>query len=293
MDQLIFEADRASYRYPGAARDALDTVSLAVREGELVALVGPNGSGKTTLARMLLGVLQPTGGSVRVLGRPAAAWSRRVLARVAGVVVQREEPAFPLSVWEAVSMGRYAHLGALGALRPEDHEAVRRALSRCDVEQLAGRWVGTLSGGEWQRVRLARALAQEPRALVLDEPTANLDVRHEMEVLELVAELVRQDRLAALVVTHHVNLAARYADRIVVLEEGRVRAAGPPGDVLTKVVLERVFAWPVEVFSWREAPQFVPLKTSERESGGQESAVSDQSSAISNRPSALNNQEGE
>lgn len=265
MATLIFAAEGATYRYPGGARDVLRNVDLAVHEGELVALVGPNGSGKTTLLRMLLGVLSPTAGSVRVLDRLAADWSRRDLARLAGVVVQREEPAFPLTVREAVGMGRYAHLGPLGAFRAEDGQAVERALARCDAAGLADRWVSTLSGGEWQRVRVARALAQEPRALVLDEPTANLDVRHEMEVFELVAELVRTERLAAVVVTHHVNLAARYADRMVVLDAGEVRAAGRPAEVLTRDVLERVFAWPVHVIEWHGTPQFVPLTRAENE----------------------------
>lgn len=264
MDQLIFAAERATYRFAGHDRDVLRAVDFTARERELVALVGPNGSGKTTLLRLLLGALRPTAGSVRILGRPAAEWNRRALARLAGVVVQREEPAFPLSVHEAVRMGRYAHLGSLGAFRAADHDAVRRALARCDVEPLANRWVGTLSGGEWQRVRVARALAQEPRALVLDEPTANLDIRHEMEVFELVAELVHSDGLAAVVVSHHVNLAARYADRIVVLEAGEVRAAGRPVDVLTKDVLEQVFDWPVDVLAWRGVPQFIPLKRSDQ-----------------------------
>jgi iron complex transport system ATP-binding protein len=125
--------------------------------------------------------------------------------------------------------------------------------------------VSTLSGGEWQRVRVARALAQAPRALVLDEPTASLDIRHEMEVLELTAELVRQDGLAGILVTHHVNLAARYVDRVVVLDRGTARAIGKPADVLTRAVLEEVFEWPVAMREWEGVPQFVPLKrTDER-----------------------------
>lgn len=265
MDQLIFAADGVTYRYAGGARDVVHAVDLEVSPRELVALVGPNGSGKTTVLRLLLGALTPAAGEVRILDRPAGQWTRRELARIAGVVVQREEPAFPLTVDEAVSMGRYAHLGPVGALRAVDRQAVERALVRCDVETLRDRAVSTLSGGEWQRVRIARALAQEPRALVLDEPTANLDLRHEMDVFELVAELTRAEGLGAIVVTHHVNLAARYADRMVILDAGEVHAAGRPRDALTKDVLERVFAWPVEVIEWKGGPQFIPLKRRERE----------------------------
>ncbi len=238
-------------------------MSLGVAPGELVGVVGPNGSGKTTLLRLVLGLLRPSEGAVEVVGRPVGAWRRRDLARVVGVVPQREEPVFPVRVRQAVLFGRYPHLGPLGAPTAGDRAAVDRALSRCDVAGLAGRWVETLSGGEWQRVRVARALAQEPRALVLDEATANLDIRHEMEVFELVAELVREERLAGLFVTHHVNLAARYMDRVVVMDRGRARAVGPPAEVLTREVVETVFRWPVAVEWWRGRPQIVPVRPGE------------------------------
>ena len=129
--------------------------------------------------------------------------------------------------------------------------------------EFTDRRISTLSGGEWQRVRVARALAQEPQALILDEPTANLDIRHEMEVFELVSDLVHGDGIAGVVVTHHVNLAARFVDRMVVMNDGRTEASGTPGEVITREVLERVFGWPVEVDMWRGVPQFVPLKSGE------------------------------
>jgi len=268
MDQLILSARGATHRYAGAGEDALRDVDVDVCAGELVALIGPNGSGKTTLVRLLLGTLAPRAGAVSVLGRPSHAWSRPAMARVVGVVVQREEPAFPITVRQTVALGRYPRRGAWEPLGEADRTAVDRALGLCDVARLRDRWVSTLSGGEWQRVRLARALAQEPQALVLDEPTANLDLGHEMEVFELLADLVRRERLAGLVITHHVNLAARYADRLVVLHRGRVRSSGPPATALTREVLQDVFAWPVEVSRWRDAPQFIPLKRVEADGGG-------------------------
>lgn len=263
MGELIFDVRDVSYRYPAAGEPALRSVGLQVRAGELVAVAGPNGSGKTTLLRVLLGLLAPEGGSVVVADRTVSAWDRRALARLVGVVAQREEPAFPLRVRGAVTLGRYPHLGPLAALRSGDRAAVDRALARCDAEHLAGRWVATLSGGEWQRVRIARALAQEPRALLLDEPTANLDIRHEMDVFELVAGLVRRERLAGLLITHHLNLAARFVDRIVLLDRGRVAASGAPQDVVRREVLEPVFGWPLAVTTWRGTPQFIPLKQDE------------------------------
>ena len=260
MGELILEARGVSFRYPGAPSPAVSGGAVRLNAGELVGVVGPNGSGKTTLLRLLLGVVAPDAGAVLVAGRPVGEWERRELARVVGVVVQREEPAFPLKVRQTVMLGRYPHLSRLGAPREADESAVDQALERCDVRALADRWVSTLSGGEWQRVRIARALAQQPRALVLDEATANLDLRHEMEILELVAELKRRDQLGVLMVTHHVNLAARFVDRIVVMDRGQIRADGAPREVLTREMLERVFEWPLRTVELDGVPQVVPLR---------------------------------
>lgn len=260
---MIIAAEGLTVRYPRAATPALSGVSLTLAEGELVAVGGPNGSGKTTLLRAALGLVPLDRGTVTLAGRPVERWSRRELARVLGVVAQREETVFPVRVWDTVMLGRYARLGAIGAEGMADRAAVRVALERCDVWSLRDRSTDTLSGGEWQRVRLARALAQEPRALVLDEPTASLDVRHEMEVFELVRRLV-EGGLGALVVTHHLNLAARYADRLVLLDSGRIAAEGAPADVLRADIVTRVFDWPVAVASWLDGvPQVVPLRPGE------------------------------
>ena len=259
----MLAARHLAVRYPGAAAAALSDVTLEVEPGELVAVAGPNGSGKTTLLRALLGLVAPAEGEALVDGRAASEWDRAALARAVGVVSQREEVVFPLRAEEMVMMGRYAHLGALGAARDVDRTAVRQALERCDVVELVGRRVDTLSGGEWQRVRVARALAQQPRALVLDEPTASLDVRHEMEIFELVRTLA-SGGLAALVVTHQLNLAARFADRVLLLERGRVAGLGSPRDVLTHETVSRTFQWPAAVAPWLDgAPQVTPLRSGE------------------------------
>jgi len=260
---VILQADGLQVRYAATHRLALAGVSARVAAGELVAVAGPNGSGKTTLVRAVTGLVPLSSGSVRVEGRPLAEWRRADLARVLGVVPQREDIVFPLRVEEAVMLGRYARLGPLGAPGAADHQAVASALARCDAVALARRSTDTLSGGEWQRVRLARALAQEPSVLLLDEPTASLDVRHEMEILELIRSLVDHG-LAGLVITHQLNLAARFADRIVLLNEGRVVAEGTPAEVLRKETLDAVFQWPVAVTSWRDgSPQLVPLRSGE------------------------------
>ena len=257
---LILDVTDVTFRYPKAGRDALRGVTCAVRSGELVAVLGPNGSGKTTLARVALGAYAPQSGTARILGRLAHEWSRRELARVVGVVTQHEDNLFPQRVRETVLLGRYARLSSWGAERVEDHAAVARALERCDVADLADRWLWTLSGGEYQRVRIARALAQEPRLLVLDEPTASLDVRHEMDLFELVRTLVDREGLAAVIVTHDVNLAARFADRLVLLSDGAVAAAGAAADVLRRDLAEAVFGWPLAVSAFDGRPQITPLR---------------------------------
>lgn len=260
---MILEAREIAVRYRPNQPLALNRVNCRVASAELVAVVGPNGSGKTTLLRALLGLVPLEGGQALVEGLEVGRWSRRLLAQTVGVVGQQEETVFPLTVAETVMLGRYAYLGPLGAPGPRDRSAVRTALERCDIQALANRPIDSLSGGEWKRVRVARALAQEPRALVLDEPTASLDVRHEMELFELVGQLVHSG-LAGLIITHHLNLAARYAHRIVLLDRGAVVAEGAPAEVLNQKTLSRVFEWPVAVTSWFDgSPQVVPLRPSD------------------------------
>jgi iron complex transport system ATP-binding protein len=244
---MRFETAGLSFRYPGAQRPALDDVSVGVAAGTFYGVIGPNGSGKSTLVRVLLGLLRPESGAVRFDGQLVARWSRRALAQRVGVVAQDEEMVFPVAVRALVTMGRYPHLGAWQPLRREDHEAVDRAMARCEVTEFAERPIATLSGGERQRARLARALAQEPQAYALDEPTAALDIAHEMTIFELLARLVRADGATVLVVTHNLNLAARYADRLLLLDRGRVVAEGTPSAVLTRERVEQVWGWPVRI----------------------------------------------
>lgn len=243
---MSFRAGALRMRYAGAPRPALDGVTMDVPPGSLYAVLGPNGSGKSTLMRALMGILRPESGTVSLEGRPISEWNRRELARTVGAVPQSETIAFPLTVRELVAMGRYPHLGRLSPEGPADRKAVEGALERCDALHLRERDVATLSGGELQRIRIARALAQEPRALALDEPTASLDIRHEMAILHLLRDQVRQG-ITVLLVTHHLDLAGRFADRLLLLAGGRVAAEGPPDEVLQADILSDVYGWPVAV----------------------------------------------
>jgi iron complex transport system ATP-binding protein len=261
-----FETRTLSFRYPHASSDALREVSIVVPRGSFCAVIGPNGSGKSTLLRLLLGVEQPTAGGAYFEGVPAASWDRTSIAREIGVVTQSEDVVFPVTVRDLVAMGRYPHLGSWRREGEADREAIEDALDFCALTAHAGRLVSSLSGGERQRARIARALAQRPRTFVLDEPTAALDIAHEMAIFELMARLARQEDAAVLFVTHNINLAARYASHLVLLENGALAAQGPPSSVITHDRIATAYHWPVSVRPYAGngpdagAPQVSPLR---------------------------------
>lgn len=252
--------EHVTVRYPRAARPAVEDVSLEAMGGAITAVVGPNGSGKSTLVRALLGLVPGATGRVTVHGRDLRTLPPRERARLVAVVPQREEPAFPLPVREFVALGRHAHRSPWGGGSADD-VAVERALSRAGALDLSARDVAELSGGEWQRVRIARALAQDTRVLVLDEPTTFLDIGHEMAVFELLDALAREG-LAVLLVSHQLNLVARFATSLVLLHQGRVAARGTPADVMDGPTLERVYDWPLVVTRDPAvgSPALVPLR---------------------------------
>lgn len=253
--------DDVVLRYPGSKHPAVRGVSLEAPAGRITAVVGPNGSGKSTLVRTLLGRLPTERGSVTIDGRPIGELTRREVATALAVVPQREEPAFPISARDFIALGRYPHGSAFSGQSSADRDAIVSAVERADVGALIDRNTDELSGGEWQRVRIARALAQGGRALVLDEPTTFLDVAHEMAVFELLDALARAGQ-CVLLVSHQLNLVARFADHIVLLHHGRVAAAGTPADVMRGEVLERVYEWPLVVTRDPAvgAPVLVPLR---------------------------------
>jgi iron complex transport system ATP-binding protein len=253
--------DGVVVRYPRAARAAVDGVSFEAPRGSITAIAGPNGSGKSTLVRALLGRVPVSAGTITVDGDDARRLDRRDLARRIAVVSQREEPAFPLAVRDYIALGRHPHAHLWSSVDRAGASAVERAIAEAEVQPFVDRTTDELSGGEWQRVRIARALAQAARALVLDEPTTYLDIAHEMAAFELLDALARRDQ-AILVVSHQLNLVARFAHRVVLLHQGIVAAAGTPSEVMRGDVLERVYDWPLVVTRDPAvgAPALLPLR---------------------------------
>jgi iron complex transport system ATP-binding protein len=235
----VIACEEVDFDYGGRA--VLRGVSLSVARGELVAIVGPNGAGKTTLVRVLAGLLPPARGRVTVAGLDPTTARRREVARRLAYVPQVYEIAFPFTVAEVVLMGRYPHHGGIALEDDADVAAARAAMERCDVLGLEARRFDAISGGEQRRALLAQAFCQGADAIALDEPTAALDPAHARAVMAALRAECGDRGAAALVVTHDLNLAARWADRVVVIDGGRVVAEGPPLEVLASAAAATAF----------------------------------------------------
>ncbi len=244
-DAARIETRELSFAYDG--RQVLRGVGLRVEPGEVVGLLGPNGSGKSTLIKIVSAVLSGYRGSARIDDREVRELGRRELARMVAVVPQEPVFGFPFTALEIVLMGRHPHLAGLAFESDADIESAREALARCGCEELSARPIHELSAGERQRVVFARALAQQPRALLLDEPASFLDIRHQVELYDIVRELADEGGCSVLTVLHDLNLAAEYCDRIYLLRDGRVEAEGSTGRVFTYANLKRVFGTEVYV----------------------------------------------
>lgn len=244
LGAVVLQVRGASVEIEG--RPIIADVDLTARAGEVVALVGPNGAGKSTLLAVLAGDREPQAGTATLDGRPLREWTGREMAMRRGVLLQQVTLTFPFTVLQVVQMGRSPWVGT--AAEDEDDDAVAAALADTDTAGLATRLFNTLSGGERARAALARVLAQRAGALLLDEPTAALDIAHQEQVLTL-ARLRAARGDAVVVVMHDLGLAAAYADQVVVLSGGRVRAAGEPREVLRAELLSEVYEHPIEVLA--------------------------------------------
>jgi iron complex transport system ATP-binding protein len=243
--EIALDLTGVSFAYD--SEPVLSGVDLAVESGRFFGLLGPNGSGKTTLLQLFSGAIRVDSGAVKVLGREVGAWDRRELARLVAVVPQRFDLAFPFTVQEVVLLGRVPHRGPLALDRAEDLQVAREAMQAVEVEHLAARRMHELSGGEFKRVVVAKALAQQPRILLLDEPAAHLDVRHQVSLYELIEDIRRRTGFTVVSAMHDLNLAAAYCDRVALLSQKRIAQTGSVEEVMTYRNLRDVFGTEIYV----------------------------------------------
>lgn len=243
---MILSTNSLTLSYNGHA--VVQDLDLEIPPRSIIGLVGPNGAGKTTVLRALAGLIEPVSGEALIQGKNACSLDKRHRARLIGWVPQQELAAWPLTVSEVVRLGRAPHRGWLMPYTEMDRKIVECALARADLSTLKHRPVDKLSGGELQRVLIARVLAQEPEVLLLDEPTANLDVHHQVQVLDLVRELVSERGLSVVMAIHDLGLAARYCDQLVLMHRGRSVRVGPPDEVLTPENLREVFGVQAQLY---------------------------------------------
>ncbi|MFP4317247.1 MAG: ABC transporter ATP-binding protein [Desulfovibrionales bacterium] len=250
---MILEIDGVSFTY--SSHPVLENIRFTVGAGELLAILGPNGVGKTTLLRCINAIHRPDRGSILIRGREILTMHPGAIAREVGYVAQRSEPA-RLTVYDAVLMGRKPHIR--WRVSEEDLKIVDAALGRLDLKRLALRHIDQLSGGELQKVSVARALVQEPGLLLLDEPTSSLDLKNQVAILRMIRRVVDEHRIAAVMTMHDLNTALRYADACLFLKDGRIFAHGKTADVTADMV-EQVYDVPVEIHHCNGTPVVVPL----------------------------------
>jgi len=245
-------------RFSYNGQEVIRGLNIEVACGSFVGILGPNGSGKTTLVKLITGVLKPSSGRIELKGESIVQWNPRRMGRTVAVVPQATHIAFPFTALEVVLMGRAPHLGGLALEGNEDIAIAQSAMEMTDVWELRGRTMQEISGGEAQRVIVARALAQKPHILLLDEPTVHLDIKHQITVMELLKKLNREERLTVVIVSHDLNLIARYADRVVLLRRGAVHADGKPEEVFSASNIHAVYEASVEIFNVQGRPAIFP-----------------------------------
>lgn len=241
----VIEAQDVKFRYDNSW--VLNDVAFQTHEGEFLGIIGPNGSGKTTLIKIIDGLLVPDEGAVFLRGKNIRYFKRNDIAKTVAMVPQDAPLVFPFTVQEVVMMGRAPHLGRLRFEGESDFAIVKAVMEKADVLPFASRSINELSGGERQRVLIARALAQEPQVILLDESTAFLDIRHQVAFFDLMKTLNKEEGLTVIAVTHDMNLASLYCDRIMLLDGGTVHTIGAPGEVLTESTIREVYGTDVLV----------------------------------------------
>lgn len=256
---ILLEATKVGFAY--GDREVLHSVVAAVSSGEIVSVLGPNGSGKSTLLRCLIGLQPARTGSIRLFDRDLASYAPRERARVIGYVPQGSHEEQPFTVADAVLMGRRPHVGWRAGTR--DIEIAERVMTQLGIGDLAERFLGELSGGQKQKVLIARALAQEPKLLALDEPISALDVYHQLEVLEQLRALAHEQETGVLMVLHDLSLAHRFSDRVLLMTEGRLQAVGPPEDVITPDHIAHAYHVDVQLHATQHGDLVQPVRRRE------------------------------
>lgn len=245
MDGVSVCAKNLSYKYDGVP--VLNNLSFAVNNGEFFIVIGPNGSGKTTLMKIIAGLVKPRIGKLEIKGQPIKKYKRKILARKIAFVPQQVPTDFPFVVEDVVLFGRSPHLGTFGLASCEDLSHSQQAMKFTEISHLARRRLNQLSGGECQRVFIARAICQNPDIIVLDEPTASLDIAHQLRIMDMMEKMKQEKNITVIMVSHDVNLAAMYADTLMLINQGELVKVGPPGGVLTYETLEAVYGCPLLV----------------------------------------------
>ena len=261
---ILYKGNRLVAGY--GANPVLHDLSIELHQGEILGVLGPNGSGKSTLIRTLTGALPLSSGEIYLGERKVSELSRVEQAQQVAVVPQASPVLFSFSVRETVEMGRYPHSGSLSAMRAKDNAAVSAAMQEADIYHLQDRAIDQLSGGEWQRVMLARALAQRSKVLLLDEPTAHLDLSHQLQVFKIVERLCRDEGMGVLCVLQDLNLAAEFCGRLILMTEGRILFEGKPQEVITIENLREVYGVKVEIEHnpYSDRPMVILRSRSER-----------------------------
>lgn len=254
MPDTLARLDKTIAKYEG--KSALDIEHLELPEGKIIALCGPNGSGKSTALRVLRGLHPPASGTVEIAGRPLSGWTPKALAREVAMLSQSPNAPDEMSVADLVMLGRYAHQRPFAGPSMTDREACARAITATHLDQLTGRALSTLSGGQLQRAWIAMTLAQEAPRIFLDEPTNHLDITHAFEVLELIVDLNRRERRSFVIVLHDLNMAMRYADHVVLFDQGRCVASGLTRSVLCPERIQDIFE--IECILANVSPDGVP-----------------------------------
>ncbi len=245
IETKAVEAVCLSYGYH--RQNILKDISFSVPKKQFFIIIGPNGSGKTTLMKVLAGIEKPDDGNLLICGKPIEKYSRRSLARTVAIAPQMTAMDFPFKVGEVVLMGRSPHKGLLGFDSTTDLQIARQAMAFTGVEHLEYRKLDQLSGGEQQRVLIARAICQQPEIILLDEPTASLDLTHQVRVMDLMEQLQKEKGMTVIMVSHDINLASMYAQTLLLVNDGKIVSTGPPNRVLTYETLEKTYGCPLLV----------------------------------------------